>query len=268
MRYALIDTQRREAEPGLAGICPGCGQAMIAKCGPQRVHHWAHKGARACDPWWEPETAWHRGWKQQFDTDWQEFFLVADTGERHIADVRTSHGLVLEFQHSHIPPAERRSREAFYRNMTWIVDGTRLKRDLPRFSEVSRSLAMTQWRDVYTTPYPEECFPRGWLDSAAPVFFDFAGTEPIAPGIDIVRRCLWGLLPGRADRRAVIVAIDRQRLVLAARTRPAIVPARQIVGALDARFRADRVRATVEARRYAARSNWRPRTPKRRTPRF
>lgn len=263
MRYALIDNHRREAEPGLSGICCGCGQAMIAKCGNQRVHHWAHKGVRSCDPWWEPETAWHRGWKQQFDKSWQEVILV-EGGQKHIADVRTDLGLVLEFQHSHISPVERRSREAFYCNMVWIVDGTRLKRDLPRFAANRPSFGITPWRGFFTTPFPDECFPRNWLDSAAPVFFDFGGMAPVPPTAEVERRLLWGLLPGRAAGRAVVVAMDRQRLVLATRTRSEILPARKIVAGLDARFRAERARAMIRTSRHRLRPVWRCR----RTSRF
>ena len=41
--------------------------------------------------------------------------------------------MVIEFQHSHIDPLERVSRENFYNNMVWVVDGTRLKRGHQRF---------------------------------------------------------------------------------------------------------------------------------------
>ncbi|OCX22857.1 hypothetical protein QV13_05280 [Mesorhizobium hungaricum] len=264
MRYALIDNHRREAAPGLSGIYCGCGQTMIAKCGSQRIHHWAHKGVRSCDPWWEPETAWHRSWKQQYHTSWQEV-IVIEGGQKHIADVRTNAGLVLEFQHSHISPVERQSREAFYGNMIWIVDGTRLKRDLPRFADHRRAFGTTPWRGLFTTPFPDEYFPRDWLDSTVPVFFDFAGIAQLHPNSDVEHRFLWGLLPGRAAGRAVVVAMDRQRLVLATRTRSEILPARKIVAALDARFRAERARAMIRASRHRLRPVWRRR---RRTPRF
>ncbi|RUV67600.1 MAG: competence protein [Mesorhizobium sp.] len=201
MRYALINGERHEAEPRLVGTCPGCAQAMVAKCGDQRIHHWAHKGMRVCDPWWEPETPWHRAWKREFEDAWQEVILHDELAEKHIADVRTDHGLVLEFQHSHISPLER-SREAFYRNMAWIVDGTRRKRDLPRFIDGHRSLRPSPWRGIYTTPFPQECFPSDWLDRAVPVFFDFAGMEPLDQRAGIERCLLWGLLPGRADGHA------------------------------------------------------------------
>ncbi|RWB83402.1 competence protein CoiA family protein [Mesorhizobium sp.] len=268
MRYALVNEERHEAEPDLSGTCPGCGQPMIAKCGDQRIHHWAHRGVRTCGRWWEPETAWHRNWKGQFPEPWQEIILRDKSGERHIADVRTELGLALEFQHSHIRPLERQAREAFHRNMAWIVDGTRRKRDLPRFEDGRRLIRPSPWQGIYTTPVPHECFPRDWLDSAVPVFFDFAGTDPIGPRTGVERRMLWGLMPGRADGHAVIVALDRQRLVLAARTRPQIIAAHKIVGTLDGRFRAAGVQAMIEARRYSSVPAWRRRRPRRRTARF
>jgi hypothetical protein len=43
--------------------------------------------------------------------------------EVHRADVKTPTGIVLEFQHSNMTDAERLSREAFYGDMIWILDG-------------------------------------------------------------------------------------------------------------------------------------------------
>ena len=97
MKFADVEGERREAEPGLSGKCRVCGDAMIAKCGDLRVPHWAHRAIRTCDPWWEPETEWHRIWKDQFPEDWQEIIHRSETGEKHIADVKTDFGVVLEF---------------------------------------------------------------------------------------------------------------------------------------------------------------------------
>ena len=134
MRFALINNKRSEAESGLKGICPGCKQPVIAKCGNQKIHHWAHKSNKNCYSWKEKETEWHLSWKNHFPNDWQEvFFTDKETEEKHIADIRTEQGLVIEFQHSFIKPEERLSREKFYKNMIWIVDGTRLKNDYKRF---------------------------------------------------------------------------------------------------------------------------------------
>ena len=68
-----------------------------SKCGKVKVNHWAHKGNRNCDTWWEPETEWHRSWKNNFASEWQEIILADEiTGEKHIADVRMPDGFVIE----------------------------------------------------------------------------------------------------------------------------------------------------------------------------
>lgn len=267
MRYALVDDQRQEAQPGLSGICPGCGQAMTAKCGEYRVHHWAHRGVRSCDPWWEPETPWHRAWKGLFPKDWQEVILQDEKGEKHIADVRTDHELVLEFQHSHIRPDERRAREAFYVNLAWVVDATRRKRDLPRFEEGRRSFRSSPWRGIYTTPFPDECFPRDWIDGRAPVFFDFGGTERSISVASPERHVLWALLPGRAAGSVVVIAMPRRQFVWFAHERAQIVACRRIVETLDALFRAQ---ARLSSRRVVGSTPRRVRgsSPRRRKARF
>jgi competence protein CoiA len=79
-----------------------------------------------CDPWWENESLWHRAWKEHFPRDWQEVSHVNPvTGEKHIADVKNEFGLVIEFQRSTLSEIERVSREVFFQDMIWIVDGSR-----------------------------------------------------------------------------------------------------------------------------------------------
>jgi competence protein CoiA len=111
MKFAVVEGERRDAQPGLSGKCRHCGDAMIAKCGQLRVWHWAHRGTRTCDHWWEPETEWHRAWKSEFPEDWQEISHTNPVdGEKHIADVITDSGVVIEFQHSPLRRDERESR--------------------------------------------------------------------------------------------------------------------------------------------------------------
>jgi len=118
MKFAVVSDQRIEATPEAKGECPGCGDPVIAKCGKQKIWHWAHKGTRTCDPWWEPETEWHRAWKANFPNVQQEVrHQDTETGEWHIADVKVASGLVLEFQHSAISAQEIESREAFYNDL-------------------------------------------------------------------------------------------------------------------------------------------------------
>lgn len=88
------------------------------------MHHWAHLGRRNCDPWWENETAWHRNWKNRFPEHCREICHTAPDGEIHIADIKTPTGIVIEVQHSGMTDAERLSRESFYGNLVWVVDGS------------------------------------------------------------------------------------------------------------------------------------------------
>src|SRR5262249_12888286 len=155
-------------------------EQVIAKCGDRRIWHWAHFGKRTCDAWWEPETPWHRDWKDHFPNTCQEVIHYAPDGEKHIADVKTQHGLFIEFQYSFLDQQERVSREAFYRNMIWVVNGTRRKRDRKRFLG-----AIAQWQrlgHLFVTRFVDEGLPTEWLNSSVRVYFDFGtGSEPDDP---------------------------------------------------------------------------------------
>jgi competence protein CoiA len=175
MKFALANGERQQAQPNLSGECPGCGGLMVARCGEVRVHHWAHKGRRYCDPWWEPETEWHRNWKNRFPDSWQEIIHHAEDGERHIADVKTDDGWVVEFQHSYIQRAERRSREAFYKKLVWVVDGLRRKRDGPQLQKAWEE-GRPVTKALVRVAFSDECrLLREWAGSPAPIFFDFGG---------------------------------------------------------------------------------------------
>ena len=123
MQYALVGDRRSEAIRDARGICPDCGAAMLAKCGPRVMHHWAHVSRSNCDPWWENETEWHREWKGQFPKECRELSHTAPDGEIHRADIKTPTGIVIEVQHSTMTDKERESRESFYRNLVWILNG-------------------------------------------------------------------------------------------------------------------------------------------------
>jgi len=178
MHFARVSGQRQEAQPDLSGECLFCDSPMLAKCGPVRVWHWAHTVHQRCDSWWEPETKWHRDWKDQFLHEWQEVVQVADDGERHIADVKTGDGWVLEFQHSPIKPDERRSREAFYRKLVWVVDGTRRKRDRAQLVRAWDDGVKFRSSPVVRKAYVDDCrLLQEWAESNAPLFFDLGEPE-------------------------------------------------------------------------------------------
>jgi competence protein CoiA len=146
---------------------------VIAKCGDHRVRHWAHSRARVCDRWWESETEWHRAWKNEFPPDWQEIIQIAQDGEKHVADVKSETGMVIEFQHSYLKPEERMAREGFYKQMIWVVDGRRRKRDAKQFLECLRLFVHGKPPFSLYVPNHEECaLLREWNASLVPVYFD------------------------------------------------------------------------------------------------
>ena len=151
---------------------------MVAKCGELRAWHWAHKGHQLCDPWWENETEWHRTWKDQFPADWQEIVQTAGDGERHIADVRTGRDWVIEFQHSYLKPEERRSREAFYQKLIWVVDGTRRKRDRVQLIRAWNESVPVGGNALVRKAFSDDCgLLREWAGSNAPIFLDLGERE-------------------------------------------------------------------------------------------
>ena len=266
MNYAFVSDQRVEAFPGGRGICPFCKGEVIAKCGTHRVSHWAHRRIQDCDSWAGNETDWHRAWKNKFPTECQE--IIQDdgqSGEKHIADVRTPHGLVIEFQRSHLAPRERAARERFYGNMVWVVDCTRLRGDYPRFNRGKDGLRRTNNQGYFLLAFPEECFPTMWLDSSVPVIFDFRGVDKSEPS-DLYRDTLWCLLPGRVKGSAVVVGMSREQFVQVAPSRPQLLPVQEIITVVAQHIRQLRVTDVPDLRRFAGMPGGRG--PRRRYSRF
>ncbi len=259
MRLALENGQRVEAYPGGRAKCRLCNGEVIAKCGTHRVFHWAHRGMRDCDSWAEKETEWHRAWKNNFPVECQEFVQHDErSGEKHIADVRTSYGLVIEFQHSSLDPHERAARERFYGNMVWIVDGTRLRRDYPRFDRGKADLRPAIIQGCFLLTSPDMCFPAMWLDSSVPVIFDFRGVDESATGC-AYRDGLWCLLPGRAAGSAWVIGMSRKQFVEVAPSHPQLPVVQEILAFMKERRDAE----AREARRFpimpGGRGPWRRR---------
>ena len=175
MEFALVRGERTSPTKGWRGVCGYCGGAMVSKCGRVKMWHWAHMPGSNCDPWWGPETEWHRGWKEQFPLDWREVVHIDErTGEKHIADVKTPNGLVVEFQHSPLDYDELVSREAFYQNMIWVVDGDRGSTD-PGFFSLGLSRTPEEFRPlVHLVKWSGQSqLLRRWSEATAPVYIDF-----------------------------------------------------------------------------------------------
>jgi hypothetical protein len=174
MRFALENGRRTEAQPGHHGICPGCGAVVIPKCGEVRARHWAHASQFECDSWHEPEGAWHLNWKAHFPEAWQEIVHHASNGERHIADVKTARGCVIEFQRSPLAPEERRARDAFYPQLLWVVDATRRQADAPNLLKAWAGgwAPITSLPNLRRVHAPDNALVRDWSGCRAPVFLD------------------------------------------------------------------------------------------------
>lgn len=259
MQYALVDGRRLEAQPGLGGQCPICRSPVIPRCGEIRVPHWAHRAERSCDVWWEPETAWHREWKEYFPLEWREFIRQAPNGEKHIADIQTPSGRVVEFQHSFLNPDERRDREAFYGNMIWVVDGMRRQRDRERF--VRAAMKWQDWgteRRIFVTRFAREGLPNEWVTSSVPVCFDFGVDRFPWDTHKTSTHSLWCLLPQRPAGNAIIAEIPKTVFITRCRTGRDIIEAQLVKIISDALVLAQRLDwAALRSAYYRPQRTWR-----------
>ncbi len=145
---------RIEASPGAVGMCPQCDSKLVTKCGSINIWHWAHDKRSDCESWHEPESLWHREWKNNFPEDQREVIMGA-----HIADVSTKKG-VIEFQSSSISVEDIQARENHYKNMVWVLNG---KKFIDNFDLSHRDGYFTfHWKHPRKT----------WFQSHRPIFID------------------------------------------------------------------------------------------------
>jgi competence protein CoiA len=210
MQFALVNQVRSHAQKGLEGVCELCNSKVIAKCGSIVVHHWSHYSRKECDKWWEPETLWHRNWKNKFPEEYREIIFKNDsTMEIHRADIYTPAGLTIEFQHSFISNEERISRENFYNKLIWVVDGSRRANDYKRFQKKSHYLTTfyKDKKDIFQVSNIEDLLPSYWTDCPVPVIFDFM---TITNNIEFCssKGFLYCLFPQRVGRNAILAKIS------------------------------------------------------------
>lgn len=131
MQHA-IDIKGEKIKPSYSGqtaFCDFCKEKVIGKCGKIYIWHWQHVHNANCDLWKEGETDWHRAWKNKFPFEWQEKIIVKN-GEKHIADIFTTNGIVIEFQNSMISSSTIAERERFYQKMIWVINAQTFKNNL------------------------------------------------------------------------------------------------------------------------------------------
>lgn len=191
MLWALDEKEKKiEAVPGKDGTCPLCKGKVFSKCGEVNVWHWAHFKAGNCDSWYEPETHWHLHWKMTFGKENTEV-VIKKNEKRHIADVLTSKGVVIELQNSPIQKSIIREREIFYgEKMLWIVNGIQFAHNFRIWEytreEINVNIDYSD-RNRHFRPRDEsqneigigeKSFSwsyarRSWKDVKRPVFIDF-----------------------------------------------------------------------------------------------
>lgn len=207
MKYALYQNQRITPTKDIKdAICPICGELVIPKCGEIKMHHWAHKTSQNCDPWWENETEWHRKWKDHFPENFQEYLMFDSvTGEKHIADIRTDKGFVIEFQHSSIKSEEKEAREVFYKNMVWVVDASKyyekfkqaIESKLLHHSKINKNYFYIK-EDYYDNKI--NFLPKSWLESSVPVLFDFGINDISDNDSDKQKGWLYCIFPEKYEK--------------------------------------------------------------------
>jgi competence CoiA-like predicted nuclease len=126
MIWALKDNKRIKANPKSKAICPICDCEVFSKCGEVNVWHWAHKNKEECDSFGEPETEWHKKWKDFFSDEYQEVKIG-----NHRADIKNKYGKIIELQNSSISSKEINEREKFYgSSMIWIINKETLAKNI------------------------------------------------------------------------------------------------------------------------------------------
>jgi hypothetical protein len=135
--------------------------------------------------------------------DWQEVVHSAENGIKHIADVKTDHGWAIEFQHSAIKPKERRSREAFYGKLVWVVDGLRRQRDKLRFAKAwEDGMRIGSRHDLKMLWRYDGALLREWADSQGQSFLTSARSKHCGGLMPPQRRLgLRRAIPARAFHR-------------------------------------------------------------------
>ncbi|MGH1356894.1 MAG: hypothetical protein ACRBBS_17740 [Thalassovita sp.] len=130
----------------------------------------------------------------------------APSGERHIADVKTPEGTVIEFQHSHIDERERRAREQFYEQMIWVVDGTRLKRDRSTFlTGMNTNRRSTNDANQFVFNGLSRQITRRWMDSQKLVYLDFGDED------------LWCVSPHKVNWQFFAIQVSKSEFAQAYR---------------------------------------------------
>lgn len=231
MQIALINGERVKPTPYAKGaICPLCKTEVIAKCGEQKIHHWAHKNKIQCDLWCETPTLRHQSWKECFPEDWWEH-IVDRNGEHHIADIETENGTIVLLSQKSFKEKLMTERENFFQTPVWVIHASRYERSVKKFSNalkvglflkphsnVSKN-AFDYW--LLSKFHEDEVFKPEWLKSQFPVFLDFTFDEKSESEVTkSEHNFVWCLMPFCVRNYRVLYRYDKGTVVKMLKLRP------------------------------------------------
>ncbi len=183
MLFASINGEKVEARPRTVGICPLCDQTVISKCGEINVWHWAHQKDESCDSWYEPETEWHKNWKLSFGRDNCEV-IISKEGRKHVADVYTQSGVVIELQNSSIQRAIVRQRKRNYdERKSWVLNGEAFKNNFEIYrARIDEDEEWVKYGRIDNSSKKKMRFRwshyrKTWCDVQRHVFIDFGDED-------------------------------------------------------------------------------------------
>jgi competence protein CoiA len=177
MLWAIKDSQRIQAEPGKSANCEICNQELIPKCGSIKVWHWSHKVSSDCDSWSEEETQWHKDWKDEFPRECQEIIIEEHWNNKHRADVKYNN-LIIEFQNSSISPEDILIREAFYKNMIWVLNGKTFSKGINLRERIAGLLKPMPIKRIYENQrvtFRWKSPPKSWWSAKKPIYIHLNG---------------------------------------------------------------------------------------------
>ncbi len=219
--YAIVDGVRTHISNAARlqhGLCPVCGAELVARKGRFREDHWWHVNGARCDPWYQPKGPWHRYWQNMFPKECQEVVVEGDVDGvrvRHIADVKTPGGVVMEVQYSAITPDTVKIREAFYGKMIWLASMRRVESDMTVLTALKRNGPYpVEGESAWVIEDPRLAGNQKWFLASKPVAFDFAGWFD-KPESDEHLYCLLPTFTGGPER--VCIEVDRYKLMEALR---------------------------------------------------
>ncbi|MCB9283158.1 MAG: hypothetical protein H6563_03715 [Lewinellaceae bacterium] len=181
MLWAFVNKEKVEASPKTKGLCPLCENQVFSRCGEINSWHWAHYKGEGCDNWYEPESFWHLHWKRTFGKDNAEVVIEKEY-KKHIADIFTKEGVVIELQNSPIQSQVITERESFYGSkMLWLINGDTFKENFEihegaetfgiyrHFPEYRKSIKGIKPSHRFNWKWSR----RSWKAAERPIFVDF-----------------------------------------------------------------------------------------------